>query len=1197
MRCRSLIWLFISICFLSSYSYAKEFKIVPQERSNPASAKIVNFENNAILVEHQIGESGFKVWNLSKSLEVDLLRKIDLGYKSDDYLILKNTPLLVTSNGYTLDFWDLRTGILIKRSNTALPGNRIRFIEHFPQEELVATVHADGSLVKWKVVPFRDFTAVEISLEDRFDTGNELFIDTIATEKYLYGMSRTNIQVFDVVKNVQISSYSIQSNFQDPKFAISELEDHFFILGQPYFSNYQVLEYGTVEEGGLSNTNSKVIGSSISPIESYQNRNSASDLLLSSDTKNLIILSYGTIYEFSRDKEEVVRSYPFCSNTLAHGDFFLPKIVGLGSKGFCFKEGLENNLGPRADLFVSLVSQKKEFLIHTPNGALRRFSGLNGQQQTSVMLDDWMPFLTYSPNYSTIGAARLDTVDGKVILKFASFDATSLLPISNAEFEISVHRHVSLFDFPNRSFALSDDGKSFALQLSKLELFISNNGVQELFQFNVTQSIEDIVYDARSQNFFSILVESTGFGVSNELVEFTNVSETIDALSYKQTTFGEFVKFVHGEKETPLKILTSERVWAGASGWTNQLSTHIVDVVNKVAREEEVILESPELINILSVTGSIAFIEIIEGRKFIELGTKEFVDVNNNVCPPLFQGTYLWAENSTKIVCASNSSVSIHEPTGEKLATTITYEEKGWATITPSGFFVSSNISDLDGDIGIPITVAAGFESFSIGQAFQSFYDPSAVELILSDSDAQNIKSRLLSGVDLAKILQDGAPPVFDFIDSSVDGLFADIELEIRDIGGDVGNARLKLNGRVLERPVSLGGSSKFTLKNIPLGSEKNIVEVSISNGAGSIWAKSKTIQIDLLEGTELDGSRLYIFTIGINSYSEPSYELEYALNDQDLILETFENAKLKETGYSKVIPIRLSGDLDQVVTKTLIGNTFQEIANLVGDDAMRPHDVFILHVSGHGYSVDRNYYFLPQDFKVNDNGVSDSVLEQGISQEQWTLWLDGINAQKSLLIFDTCQSGELSKILGRSQNAFDKFSRNLTLTSGRTLISASGPQDIAIEGYRGHGVLSYSFVESLGEINQSPDGISTRHIQNHIEFRVPEITSNLTRFDSRYSTNGPYAQKPHIVRNGFDFVVTAKPIGKVPLPENLPPQGVFISDMDLKVFDSPGGQAVRTLEKYTGVRVVALEENWAEVSRYGKVIGFIKFSDLVKVN
>jgi len=92
---------------------------------------------------------------------------------------------------------------------------------------------------------------------------------------------------------------------------------------------------------------------------------------------------------------------------------------------------------------------------------------------------------------------------------------------------------------------------------------------------------------------------------------------------------------------------------------------------------------------------------------------------------------------------------------------------------------------------------------------------------------------------------------------------------------------------------------------------------------------------------------------------------------------------------------------VDEEVRAARLAAAFEEISRKV-----RPRDVFIFFLSGHGKTVDGHYYFVPQDFRYQGE---QSFAEQGIGQEKLQSWLAKITARKSILLFDSCESGTLT--------------------------------------------------------------------------------------------------------------------------------------------------------------------------------------------
>ena len=123
------------------------------------------------------------------------------------------------------------------------------------------------------------------------------------------------------------------------------------------------------------------------------------------------------------------------------------------------------------------------------------------------------------------------------------------------------------------------------------------------------------------------------------------------------------------------------------------------------------------------------------------------------------------------------------------------------------------------------------------------------------------------------------------------------------------------------------------------------------------------------------------------------------------------------------------------------------------------------------------------------------SHAQAGLSQEQWQKWISEIRATKSVLIYDTCESGSLTsnssatrdgRFVEEQSTAIEKLKR----ATGRTVIVAAGEAEPALEGFRGHGVFSYAVLEGLQKAPLDKDGlIELFDLINYIDTQVPELS------------------------------------------------------------------------------------------------------------
>ena len=175
--------------------------------------------------------------------------------------------------------------------------------------------------------------------------------------------------------------------------------------------------------------------------------------------------------------------------------------------------------------------------------------------------------------------------------------------------------------------------------------------------------------------------------------------------------------------------------------------------------------------------------------------------------------------------------------------------------------------------------------------------------------------------------------------------------------------------------------------------------------------------------------------------------------------------------GFYRSVEVTLLSEAD--VRRDRLDAAFAEISNKID-----PSDVFVLYIAGHGKTVNGRYYFLPQTFKVEGNltdiAVNAAVISQGIAQEQWQRWLAQIPARRSLIFFDTCESGTIVK--NEETKSLERGGANdrLAQATGRSIISASSEGSEAFEGYRGHGLFAYSILNAI----DSGDGDSNGTIE-----------------------------------------------------------------------------------------------------------------------
>jgi uncharacterized caspase-like protein len=290
--------------------------------------------------------------------------------------------------------------------------------------------------------------------------------------------------------------------------------------------------------------------------------------------------------------------------------------------------------------------------------------------------------------------------------------------------------------------------------------------------------------------------------------------------------------------------------------------------------------------------------------------------------------------------------------------------------------------------------------------------------------------------------------------------------------------------------------------KLISLQSGKNTIGFKATNRAGNIESNTDEIVVNY-KGRSSKKPNLYILAIGVDKYRDGDLWLKYSKADALSFVDSIKTA-------SKPLfkNIHTTTLLDRDVTRAKVLETFTKI----GSKTTR-EDVFMLYIAGHGITDVKTgaYFYLPVNFRYKNEN---SVREQGLSQNDFKLALSKIQAMKSLTILDTCNSGSFAEAMA-SRGVLQKTAINkLTRATGRATIVASSKDQVALEGYKGHGVFTYTLIEALkGKGYGGDNKITIKELAMYIEDILPDRT---------YEKWG-YEQVPQSNISGNDFPIGVK--------------------------------------------------------------------------
>lgn len=222
----------------------------------------------------------------------------------------------------------------------------------------------------------------------------------------------------------------------------------------------------------------------------------------------------------------------------------------------------------------------------------------------------------------------------------------------------------------------------------------------------------------------------------------------------------------------------------------------------------------------------------------------------------------------------------------------------------------------------------------------------------------------------------------------------------------------------------------------------------------------------------------LYAVMIGVSDYKDDELNLKYAADDAISISSAVSNAskKMLNTDTSEhVFMYNLTTTKERYLFPEK--KSIKKVLEMIGAKA-RANDILLIFFAGHGMmdGIKKQFYFLTAD--ASRSSATGALKDVGISTSELISWItpDKIKAQKRVLIFDACNSGQaINDIAGATLAVRNddnsqqiKAIDQLNEKSGLFILSASETNQHAYEmGMYSHGLLTYGLLKA---IKQEPD-------------------------------------------------------------------------------------------------------------------------------
>ena len=439
------------------------------------------------------------------------------------------------------------------------------------------------------------------------------------------------------------------------------------------------------------------------------------------------------------------------------------------------------------------------------------------------------------------------------------------------------------------------------------------------------------------------------------------------------------------------------------------------------------------------------------------------------------------------------------EDKGEELLVFFPHPDgKRWVLWNPEGFFdAAPGAEDL---VGFHLNRGpdAAAEFVAAGQLADLFYRPDLVtayldgnEEAIAEAKEKGALARLRTR-DLGAVLASGLPPELELVGpTQVQTNSPDFQLRFRvsDRGGGIGRVEYRVNGAVIQpakaRLAEVAGpkGSGVFVQDFTLAprAKPNRVEAVVYNKKGTVQSRAAAVAVQV-SAPEIQQQVLHVLAVGIDKYPNSALTLQYAAGDAKAFADTLvrQAQGLFAPGEVIVLP-------DGQATRVGIEAAFEHLSTRV-----QASDVFVLYLAGHGRTFDGRYHFLPSEAVYRSE---EELRSQSLSEEDLKGLLRNVRAQNSLLVLDTCEAGAAVDLAFVAKMQDAAVSR-LVYETGRAVLSATSDNDVALEGYKEHGVFTYFLLEGLrgGADRPEPDGprdgkITIDELAHYVEYKVPRIT------------------------------------------------------------------------------------------------------------
>ncbi|MEZ4994142.1 MAG: caspase family protein [Saprospiraceae bacterium] len=429
---------------------------------------------------------------------------------------------------------------------------------------------------------------------------------------------------------------------------------------------------------------------------------------------------------------------------------------------------------------------------------------------------------------------------------------------------------------------------------------------------------------------------------------------------------------------------------------------------------------------------------------------------------------------------------------GQLLATVYLFRRgHGWAVTTPDGRF--------DGDeAGLgSLHYVVDLEAIPLDRLKERYYEPGLLSKIMGFNKEP---LRDVSAFDYVPLYPKAAIQLND----------SQLSISLTERSGGIGRTALYINGKEVVENINPDNQLHFGInlndyRQYFATDQAGEVGIITYNAEGWLGSRLETVSYlpqQIEEITLAVQPRIFALCVGTADYAGgTSLDLAYAEEDAQQMARALQIGAHTLLNDPAEVQIKLlSTCLEQDCpdaqrpTKANIKAAFEKLAQEI-----RPEDVFILYLSGHGKTYEDYFYYLTQDMQSDYLTDPDIRESSAISTAEFATWLNAIPARKQVMMIDACSSGKFNQDLallvqkdipGSQIRALDRL-RDRT---GVFVISGSANDQASYEASPyGMGLLTYSLLLGItGGALQEGEIVDVENLFKFAEENVPVLAEDV---------------------------------------------------------------------------------------------------------